>query len=172
MINTFPAEQPSLIASVTLAADAATVTFSNIPQSYRHLRLMAAIRSSLAAGTDDVALRINGDAVSGNYFWKRLIGGTGTAVSADTGTGVASMVVGKCAADSNTAAEFSGLVVDLPGYSTAKFQNVTAQSSETNDYVVLGSGAHYVAGPTTSVTLFVANGNVRAGSLLSLYGFA
>src|SRR6266540_4349678 len=49
-----------------LAAPAATFDFLAIPQTYRHLKLVLALRGDTAATLVDVNMRFNGDA-GGNY---------------------------------------------------------------------------------------------------------
>ena len=60
---------PVLIASTTLASDAASLTFSNIPQTYTHLLIYFQVRITGTAGgaLEWLKMRCNGD--TGNNYW-------------------------------------------------------------------------------------------------------
>lgn len=64
----FRADVPVLLASTTLASDAASYTFSSIPQTYNHLEIVYMARSSATTGGsyDVLGYQFNGDTTS-NY---------------------------------------------------------------------------------------------------------
>jgi hypothetical protein len=73
------------LATVTLASPAATITFSNIPGTYRDLILESNWKLDSSATAADSFFRINAD-TGNNYFYSFLAGtGSGSGISA-TGT--------------------------------------------------------------------------------------
>lgn len=73
----------AFISETILSANATSVTFSNIPQGFRHLMFFSSARGDGAVEADSVVIRFNGDAGS-NYDAERLngLGVTPTSVAA------------------------------------------------------------------------------------------
>jgi hypothetical protein len=67
----------------TLASNQTTITFQNIPQTYKHLQLRVMARSSVS---DWASLKVNNDSTGTNYKWHYLYG-TGSAAGAGAGDG-------------------------------------------------------------------------------------
>jgi hypothetical protein len=70
------------IATTTLSSTSSTITFSAIPQVYKHLQIRAYHQSSAAAWT---LLTLNSDSTASNYVSHRLTG-DGTTASAEANT--------------------------------------------------------------------------------------
>lgn len=69
------------IASITLGANASTVTFSSIPQTYTDLVL---VTNAKGLGANDLDVRVNSDSGT-NYSWINL-SGTGSSTTSSRGT--------------------------------------------------------------------------------------
>jgi hypothetical protein len=67
------------LATITLASNQSTVTFSSISGSYRDLRLVG---SGFMSGADDFLITFNSDSTNTNYNGMALTG-TGSAARAD-----------------------------------------------------------------------------------------
>jgi len=81
------------IATTTVGAGGATVvTFSSIPQTYKHLQLRYIARSS-TGGEYNPNFQINSD-TAGNYRWHYISGNGTTASSGDSGASPTSIVLG------------------------------------------------------------------------------
>jgi hypothetical protein len=79
------------ITKQTLGAEAATVTFSNIPQTFTDLLIVSSARSARTVNlADNLNLRFNGDA-GGNYSF-RYLEGNGSAASSTSGSSAAQMI--------------------------------------------------------------------------------
>jgi len=107
------------IATVTVGSGGATVvTFSGIPQTYKHLQLRYIARSS-TGGEYNPNFQINSD-TAGNYRWHYVTGNGTTASAGDSGASPTSIVLGIVpSATSN----FGVSIIDFLDYAdTTKFK--------------------------------------------------
>jgi hypothetical protein len=68
----------AFISETVLSASATSVTFSNIPQGFRHLVVMSSVRTDRVAENDTLVIRANGDG-GANYDFQQLFGSSATA---------------------------------------------------------------------------------------------
>jgi hypothetical protein len=171
------------IATQLLASTASSVTFSNIPQGYKHLqiRLIAASTRSDAAYAD-LSLYVNNNTGS-NYSYHTLMGDPRPYFSTDTGASQTFIYLGGVL----TGTGYSGLstsyvgasIIDILDYSsTLKNKTIRAISgSDRNGIgnsgisanVGMSSGAWYNQAPISSITL-TTPASFTANSRFSLYG--
>lgn len=78
--TSFAASDMELIGTIRLNSNTASVTFSGIPQEYKHLQLRATAMETAGANGMYFNIRINGDSGS-NYAFHRLSGNGATASS-------------------------------------------------------------------------------------------
>ena len=115
-----------LISTVIVSGSNANVTFSSIPQTYKHLEIRFVMRDGYngANGIPDVAL--NGD--FGANYSAHYLRGNGTAASSGSATGTSSLF-GQTAISSNindTANIFGAGIIDIYDYANTSI-NKTAQ---------------------------------------------
>jgi hypothetical protein len=163
-----------LISTQILASATATVTFSSIPQTYKHLQLRFTARDSSAFAGSSIYMNLNGD-VGSNYS-DHLLGGNGS--SATSGSDVSStyMRLGAVTANSSTASAFGAGITDILDY-TSTTKNKTIRTLigavvSTNNFVYLSSGAWLSTAAVTSLSITDVPSGVSfmAGSRFSLYG--
>lgn len=170
-----PAGAYDALATVTLSASASSITFSGIPQGYKHLQIrMIARESNSATGQGAVWMQFNGDTGS-NYAWHRLYGnGSGTPP-----TGVASsttwMLAGINANNGEGANVFGASVIDILDYqNTSKNKTIRGLSGEDNNgsgYVGLHSGLWMNTSAVSSISIYpTATYSWLANSQFALYG--
>jgi hypothetical protein len=163
-----------LLGEVTLGASAASVTFSNIPQSgYTDLKVAISARGDYAALGSSYKLSFNGS--SSNFSIRALEGAGSGTPSSFTGTQYIGSAVGATA----TASTFNNAEIYIPNY-----LSTTAAKSFSVDAVSENNGteayADLIAGlwnPGTqaaiySVGLTPTSGNFLANSTFYLYGLA
>lgn len=162
-----------LIARQTLSSSTATVTFSNIPQTYQHLQIRG-IGKSASAGEYFAFIRINGD--SGTNYASHELVGNGSAASAN-GTASNNNAGGMRVAQSTEANVFGALIADFHDYtSTTKnktirtFTGADGNVSNTNYRVMLASGLWINTNAITSISI-TQSGNFASGTTFALYGF-
>jgi len=165
-----------LIQEQILGSDTATVTFSGIPQTYRHLRVVAVTRVSDSTIQQDVTLRLNGDSAA-NYdrafHWTTT---SGQAHSGNTGqTGMQLIWTNGATAPANTAGTAE---ITLYDYARTTWQKVAyalnTNYGQTGVALVEAASAiwHNTAAVTTLAFTSTGGGNLKAGSLFALYGMS
>lgn len=182
-LNESGAEQiltgPALIAETILTGSVTSVTFSGIPQIFRHLLIMGQVRTDRVAEVDGTLLRCNLD-TGANYDRQTL------AVNNATLTGVAaraqtSIQVGLGGAANSRASNFSPFIVEILGYSRTDAEKWTISRSAVFGDVSADSDLflHHFAGEwrnttaISSITLLPNVGpNFVSGSRFSLYGIS
>jgi hypothetical protein len=158
-----PAGAYELISTQVLASSAASVTFSSIPQDYKHLQ----IRISARVTTDDYVAKLNFNSDTGaNYAFHRLIGnGSSVASSAS-----ASQAFIWTAIYRSVANQFTAEVIDILDYSSANKNTTTRHlGGLATDQVQLNSGLWNNTAAVTAINLSGYSDWVT-GSRFSLYG--
>ena len=161
-----------LITTQVLSSAVASVTFSGIDQTYRHLQLRITARDT-SAGTSNgpLYMTFNGDS-AGNYSVHRL-SGNGSAVASSSSTSSSSMWVGDSIASGSTAGVYGAAIVDILDYSqTTKYKTIRNLSGVTGTNIVdLTSGSWRNTAAVTSLTISAALATTAVGSRFSLYGW-
>jgi hypothetical protein len=159
------------LGEVTLASDTSTVTFNNIPSTYKHLQVRVV---ALSSNTDNLRIRFNNDSAA-NYATHQLQG-NGSSVAAN-------------ALSSVTQAEYLGLIVSSTLYpfssiidvldysSTNKNKTIRALSGQdgnatgtaTDWRVSINSGLWMSTSAVTRLD-FTSGPTFRSGSTFALFG--
>lgn len=159
------------LASVTLSAATATVTFAGIPTGYKHLQLRMLIQGSTTSFW--TSIQFNGDTGS-TYSRHELRGDSSTTVSA-TGAGTQPNI--RLALQENSSSYWTAGITDILDYGNA-YKYKTVRSLAGNDKngtsvspIVMTSGSWQSIAPITSLTLFSEQGgNLNTYSQFALYG--
>lgn len=158
------------IAETALASAAASITFSSIPGTYRHLMLVGTLKVSTGTIVG-ISLRYNGDTGS-NYEYVEV-----TADTSVNSTNSLSQTSAKCGAAGSTANLFSPISATIMDYAaTDKYKSFVAESGPWLSSVS-GNIRRYMytshwksTAAITSITILPASGNLDTGSVISLYG--
>jgi hypothetical protein len=155
------------ISTQTLTADAATVTFTGIPQTYTDIVLVCNFGTSSSGRTG--TMRFNGDTGT-NYSW-RSIGGNGTSAQASGGSNISSIYfTGQITGDGTALANVA--VTSIQNYSnTTTYKTVISRSNDAARYVELAVGTWRSTAAINRIDLARDNGtNWLSGSSFTLYG--
>lgn len=145
----------TLIQKQVISSDIASVTFSSIPQSYSHLKLVWSGASAANAGTT-AAITVNG--VSSGYVAQAITSGPGGGVSSVGGFTQTSIIIGSHFGD-----------VTFDNYQAAvNAQGNGGQLGATGLVVGFGSGG--ATAPITSINIAFSNGTHWVSGVFSLYG--
>jgi hypothetical protein len=166
------------IATTTVGAGgAAAITFSGIPQVYKHLQIRGILRGSASTTSNDqVRIRFNDDSAS-NYAYHMLLG-SGSAVTA-SGTATQSQIIGmQIVGSGSTANVFGASVTDILDYtSTTKNKTVRildGQDTNGAGYVVFQSGLWFKTPEAiTKISIYYPDGSnsgIGQYSSFALYG--
>lgn len=164
-------ETMTKLATYTVGATSeATVTFSNIPQTYSDLKLIVSARSNRASNTiDNGWIYFNNDTTSTNYTKRRMWGDGSTSYSATT-YDLDYYVQGSTA----TASTFSNFEYYIPNYSAGIYKSYSVDSAqENNAQIAINSFAGGLWSNTsaiTSITFDLNNGDFVQFSTFTLYG--
>lgn len=165
---------PSSYESIATSTPSGTsVTFSSIPQTYKHLQIRVISRTTRNdAAVDGIYMRLNGD-TAGNYSY-HFIQGNGSAASATAGTNTTTMVGAFLGADAQTAASiFTASIWDILDYTnTNKYKttrSLTGYDANGAGGITFASGNWRNTNAVTSITM-LAEGNFVANSHFGLYG--
>lgn len=171
----FAASDMELISTIRVGSTAvSSVTFSAIPQEYKHLQIRGIVRTDRAATSqDDIGIQLNGD--TGTNYSRHQLDGDGATASSYGAASVAYIPVGLITASGATAGMFGATVIDILDYSIT-FKNRTARALGGHDrngagLISLRSGAWLSTAAVTSIKLYSLNSaNLVQYSKFSLYG--
>ena len=164
------------IATTLLASSAGSITFSNIPQGYKHLQIRAiGRRTGSATGPASEGFQFNGDTGS-NYTFHYMYGtGASVVASASTPTNAAYLLA--TTGGGQTSNCFGVSVIDILDYSNVyKFKTCRSLSgSDTNSGTVNDQMKFYTAmwmntAPITSIVFAPSADSFAANTRISLYG--
>ena len=160
-----------LLESQILTSNTATITFSSIPQTYKHLQIRGVSRQASGANTQ-LNLRFNGD--TGTNYVSHFLFGSGSAVSSSAQTSRSSIIFGQSTGSGETANIFSPVVMDILDYSNSSKNTTTRLFSSFNNslnWILMRSGLWMNTAAVTSIS-FTADSatDMVAGSRFSLYG--
>jgi hypothetical protein len=160
-----------LIESIVVAPAVASVTFSAIPQTYKHLKLFASVRSAVVSKYDSAFAQFNGD-TGANYWYASHNGGS--AHSVYNTSGVTWAVLCAATGNSSDADIFAGseaTIFDYTGSSKKIVSKMVREAHTSTD--LYGNQSITVWQNTaaiTSILLWANGGNLMAGSRFDLYG--
>ena len=158
----------SIATTVVGAGGQATITFSSIPSTYKHLQIRGIVRTTTTT-QDFLVYKPNNANLSARHY----LDGNGSTASSGGSTSVFDF--GQIPKSNDTASAFSVFVMDLLDYTnTSKFKTVrhlAGYDLNGSGQVILASG-YYAS--TTAVTSFVVttynSTNFAQYSSFALYG--
>lgn len=171
------------IATVTLGSNQSTISFSSIPQTYKHLQIRGVVRSTyVRAGgsTTPVAMYLrvgnSGTIYTTNYAWGELYGNGTSALAFHTGGQNTMVVADQTIPAANSTAQFYGPnVIDILDYTdTNKATTLRAltgmdQNGSGTCNIALFSAAYFGTQAITDLQ-FTTDSDFAAGTQIALYG--
>jgi hypothetical protein len=168
-----PAGAYDSLATVTLSATTASVTFAGIPAGYKHLQVRILSRSNYASTYDYVRATCNGD--TGANYARHYLYGTGSAAGASAVTSDTKLGPGEQSGANGTANAFSTNIIDIFDYANVnKYKTVrTLNGREDNSVglIELTSGLWMNTSAITTLNFYCEYGTgFVANSQFALYG--
>lgn len=155
-----------------------TITFSNIPSTYKHLQIRYMARDDRTGSSGDyLKITLNSD-TNANYS-SHMLYGNGSAAGATADTSVSNMAIGRIPTAGHTASVFGVGVLDLLDYAdTNKYKTLRLLSGyDTNNtgtepgYLPFNSGSWRSTSAVTTITIAPNVGtNFVQYSHFALYG--
>jgi hypothetical protein len=174
-----------LISTQLVSSTTASVTFdvSALATTYKHLQVRQTMRNATGVGYNilESYLRFNGATTS---YSRHDLTGDGSSISSGGSTTYTSLATGLITGNDSSSSIYGTAIIDiLDAFSTTKNKTMRGLSGTLSPAGLLGpasmltlrSGAWYSTSAITSVTLLPGyggnpNGNIAAGSRISLYG--
>lgn len=158
------------LATITLTSTDTEIVFANIPNSYKDLILQGQVRSTRAAGTEDMFLQLNGDTAS-NYSAVFMYGSSG-GYSSLTASGGYMIVATNTAAANATSGVYSSIYAQIQDASaTDKHKTLLTRNGGGNqDQVWATAGRWASTSAISSIRIYYTLGSIASGTTLSLYG--
>lgn len=169
-----PTPTYTLIASNTLSASAASVTFSSIPSTYTDLVLRVSMRHDSAATLFNIDVRFNGDTAT-NYS-RTFLTGDGASPSSSRNTSSAFARILMADAATATANTFASGEIYIPNYTASTNKPLSSfnaqEDNSTTAYITANAALWQNTAAINQISIFPAtsSGNFVAGSSFYLYG--
>jgi hypothetical protein len=160
-----------LIEDQILTAQIGRIEFADIPQTFSHLRLIIAARSSAGAQSDVASMQFNG-ITSNDYDWVEIQGLNGNLTTFQL-LDTTNARLGVLPAQTAPQGTRGTVVVDLPDYSrdgACTFQAQTSSRGSTQFDLRTISGICRAADTIEAIAMFNASGFFAPGSRATLYG--
>lgn len=178
-----PADAFELISTTLLSSTTSSVTFSSIPQTYKHLQIRWTGRNNVSWGSDGGStvywMQVNGSS-SAVYSTHNLRGEYSSVSSASNSSLTYSRFLGSLANAFSPSNAFTGGVVDILDYTNSStnktLKSMAGYVSGSPEYggLHVASSAFNTTGAVTSLTVGAGNTpgsyNFISGSRFSLYG--
>jgi hypothetical protein len=164
------------IATVTLTSSQATVSFSSIPSTYKHLQLRGLVKTARTSSVlSSAPFRFNGD--SGTNYNQHELSGNGTSATASALGSPSSIDVGRVAGNTGATNVFGVMVLDILDYAdTNKYKTIRMLNGFDNNgagVIAFCSGAWRSTAAINDIT-FIAPFDAATGYLqyssFALYG--
>jgi hypothetical protein len=164
------------IATVTVGSGgSASIDFTSIPSTYKHLQIRAIVKTAFANAQDGLKIQMNG-ATGASYNYHYLGGnGAGSGYSGAGGASAQTFMQSVSVAGATNANIFGVVVLDiLDAFSTSKNKVLRAIGGVDNNgagVVEMWSGLYLSTNATDSIKLYSFNGsNISQYSSFALYG--
>lgn len=163
------------LATVTLSATTASVTFAGIPTGYRHLQIRMIARTARSVVGTNLTYRFNNDTTNSNYAWHYLTGDGASAAAGAQAPSAGAPYILKCSSANASASVFGVGVWDILDYAnTSKNKTSKALSGYDNNgsgEIVLFSSAWFSTAVVNTITITdVLGDNLVANTQFALYG--
>ena len=161
------------LATVTLSATTATVTFAGIPSGYKHLQVRILGRSTRTGNTSNaLTYTFNGSATG--YGYTHRLYGNGSTASADAPNGSTYSFGPSIATDTSTSGIMGVAVMEILDYDNVNKYKTTrflgGHDNNGSGEIYLTSGLWQNTSAITSITLGVDSFSFAANSSFALYG--
>lgn len=159
-----------LIQSQSLSASAASVTFSNIPQTYKSIAVLISARRDSSSGSGAINAQFNG--VTTGYS-SRVLWGNGTTANSSTDT---VWRIGSCGNSSDVANTFCSSLNVIPNYASTSVNKIgylddSAENNATTGFETMQANLWSNTAAITSIAMTnPGGGNFVFGSTFTLYG--
>ena len=162
------------VSDTVLSVAASSVDLSPLPTGFQHLVVMVTGRSSVAATSENVRVRLNGD-TGANYDYQAFT--AGSAMTAAEAYAANQVTLAGVPGSTSPAGRFAMMEVWLPNYGSTDNQksllvtNPRFRTNTTTDFALQYVGGWWrSSAAVTSMEFSLASGQFAVGSRFTLYG--
>lgn len=152
------------LAELTLGSSASTVTFSNIPATYRDLRIVV---NAAVSAEGNLQIRVNGD-TGNNYAQLRMLGYASTSYTSQAST--TNSIVSNGATGLQTTARALNTYDILDYAQTDKNKAIIVRANHSEEVDALA--ARWASNSAITSVAVLAGSTFTSGSSFALYGIA
>ena len=158
------------IQTVNVTSNTASISFSSIPSTYKHLQIR-----SISAGDQNVGVRcrFNGDTGS-NYAWHEIAAGAGYGASVYAYNGTSQTSIQLLDQQLGNSTNFNTNITDILDYTSTNknktTRTLTGVRGGSGGFIYFVSGLWINTSAVTSMTLYPFTGNFVANTTFALYG--
>ena len=159
------------IATVTLGSSSATISFSSIPSTYKHIQIR--FSALFASGGNVASMQFNSDTAT-NYSWHNIYSGNSTIGAQGSANATSIRVTPQLYGEVATYPNVS--IIDIIDYAnTTKYKTMRSiagsnDNTTTQSGIDLFSGSWRSTSAITSIDITNASVNFQSGSTFALYG--
>jgi hypothetical protein len=162
------------IASYTVTGSATSnITFSSIPNTYRHLQVRGLVRTTQNAIQNGCKMEFNGDTGS-NYNWSQVYTSNGNTPVVEHFVNQSSLNLGELPSANATTSVFGFVIADIHDYTNTNKYTTYFETggSDRNGSSQIGNcwGVWKNTSAVNSIKLFEPSSNWAVGSMFALYG--
>ena len=162
-----------LISTSLLSTTTASVTFSAIPATYKHLQIRVVGRYTAATSISNLTLRFNGDTGS-NYGYQSMRGQGSTITSDAPGSYQTSLLTGDMPGASASASGYGSSFIDVIDYANTNKIKTTktfgGNAAYQDVFMFNGTWNNTAAISSILVSDAVTSASFASGTRISLYG--
>ena len=161
------------IATTTLSATTASITFSSIPSTYTHLQIRGISKTSAGTGNEWIAIGINSS--SPNLLSQHIVYGDGATANGENGTGSTTQSSWFALGSANdTASAFGVSIMDILDYTnTNKYKTlrtIAGWDKNGSGFIGFSSNLWNSTSAITSITLLPRTNSFIQYTSFALYG--
>lgn len=164
-----PGSYESIASTTVGAGGSATITFSNIPQTYTHLQIRCFARTTGPTNGENTYIYFNNTSNGTGYAW-HVVRGDGASV---VGAGGANARIVANVGTTNTTSTYSAMIIDVLDYSNTNknktVRNLYGWDANGSGYIGLASTLVPQTAATTQIDIDLAY-NFGQYSTFALYG--
>lgn len=163
-----------LIATQVLSSAASTVTFSSIPQGFKHLQIRIVARTNTTGFTaTDVFMEFNSS--TSGYYKRHSLLGAGTSVSSNGDSTTTHAHAGFITTNFQPTSIFGNSIIEVLDYSSSSknttIRGLNGYAQAGNNFLQFFSSLWANTAAVNSIKLDAVQGDFITGSRFSLYGF-
>jgi hypothetical protein len=174
--NLYSAAYDSIATATVGAGGVASVTFSSIPQTYKHLQIRTLVRSTGGGGSYNAIVNFNGDTTVGNYPLHYLFSsGSGVPTSGYSASD-AGIAIARATGGASLANVFGVGIADIVDYTNTNKKKVVKvllgqdDNGTSTKIQLFNSGLWTNTSAITSMTISVGGGSLAQHTSIALYG--